>query len=136
MKSLLLGLILLLGANGADSDGDGIADAEDRCPQFAGSTVQTDTNGDGIGDACQCGDANGDGSVDVSDLVAADQMAKGESPASPLCDANGSGPGDKQGCEAGDVAAINSAIYGSCAPVCSRYLKPPQGKSACTGEKP
>jgi hypothetical protein len=135
MKTWLLAGILLLGATGADSDGDGVADAEDRCPQFADPS-QADTNGDGIGDVCQCGDANGDGRVTVSDLVAANQMARGETAASPLCDANGTGPDDKLRCESTDLGAINGAIHGNCFPVCARYAKPPQGKSACTGATP
>jgi hypothetical protein len=131
MKTLLLGMILLLGAAaaGSDADKDGIADAQDRCPAFA-DPDQKDANADGIGDACQCGDANGDGSVDVSDIVAANAMLVGKNPASPLCDANLAG-----GCETGDIASINAAIYGSCFPVCARYPTPPAGKTACTGVK-
>jgi hypothetical protein len=37
----------------ADGDGDGFCDAADLCPDFADPS-QTDDNGDGIGDACQC----------------------------------------------------------------------------------
>jgi len=132
MKSMLFGLIALLGAAGApDGDGDGIADAEDRCPYFASAEQQADTNGDGVGDACQCGDANGDGRLDVSDIVAVGQMTSGETEVSPLCDANGSG-----NCESGDVDAINQAIFGSCFAVCSRYPKPPEGKTACGAAAP
>ena len=140
MKTMLLGLLLLgvAGAAGAapDSDGDGIADAEDRCPFFSNASTQSDTDGDGVGDACQCGDANGDGRVNVSDIVAANDMISGKSPASPLCDANLVGSDDKLRCEPSDITAINSAIYESCFPVCGRYPKPPAGKSACTGVKP
>jgi hypothetical protein len=126
---MLLGLIVLLGATARahDGDGDGIPDEEDRCPQFAAAT-QGDANRDGVGDDCQCGDANGNGLVDVSDIVAAQQMIAGKAEVSPLCDANGSGS-----CEASDVEAINSAIFGSCFPVCGRYPRPPEGKTACRG---
>ena len=125
--------LLFCGATAAaqDSDGDGVVDAQDRCPYFAGSG-QKDADGDGIGDACQCGDANGDGRVDVSDIVAAQSMLDGKTAVSPLCDANRAGADDKQRCENGDIAAINAAIYGSCFPVCGRYPTPPQGKTACT----
>lgn len=58
-----------------DSDGDGIADPADNCPHVA-NPDQTDRGGvgagsaaDGIGDACQCGDVNGDGRVTTSDAV-------------------------------------------------------------------
>jgi hypothetical protein len=36
----------------ADEDGDGVPDATDNCP-FVANANQLDTNGDGIGDACQ-----------------------------------------------------------------------------------
>lgn len=35
-----------------DQDGDGVPDGEDNCPSTA-NPDQTDTNGDGVGDACQ-----------------------------------------------------------------------------------
>ncbi|MFQ5699206.1 MAG: matrixin family metalloprotease [Myxococcota bacterium] len=79
---------------GEDSDGDGICDdgdasgvagdspcttgsavgCDDNCP-FQPNPGQADQGGrnsplpDGIGDACQCGDADGDGIVDITDLV-------------------------------------------------------------------
>lgn len=74
-----------------DTDGDGIADAEDKCPSKADAD-QLDTDGDGLGDACDP-DANGDGQpdypgdvapfgnpdgcIDVSDAVVALQIAVG-----------------------------------------------------------
>jgi len=53
-----------------DADADGIAAGCDNCPVVSNPT-QTDRDGDGMGDACQfvCGDANGDGSVNVGDAV-------------------------------------------------------------------
>ena len=36
---------------GGDSDGDGVCDNQDNCPNNANPN-QTDTDGDGIGDAC------------------------------------------------------------------------------------
>ena len=38
----------------ADADADGIADADDNCPN-AHNIEQTDTDGDGKGDSCDCG---------------------------------------------------------------------------------
>jgi len=59
----------------ADADLDGVIDASDNCP-FAANADQADVGGigtgsapDGIGDACQCGDVNGDGRVTVGDAV-------------------------------------------------------------------
>jgi hypothetical protein len=37
-----------------DSDADGIDDSSDNCPSIA-NTAQTDSNGDGLGDACDTG---------------------------------------------------------------------------------
>ncbi len=57
-----------------DDDRDGILDFRDNCP-YARNTVQADRGGfgestrDGIGDACQCGDVDGSGIVDVDDAV-------------------------------------------------------------------
>jgi hypothetical protein len=54
----------------ADSDGDGVFDAEDNCP-FTLNADQADADGDGIGDACGetvvDEDADDDGILDVED---------------------------------------------------------------------
>jgi hypothetical protein len=60
-----------------DRDEDGTGNACDNCPATSnGSLVlddagrgQSDANGDGIGDVCQCGDMNGDGFVNGADLT-------------------------------------------------------------------
>ncbi len=58
----------------ADSDSDGIVDLHDNCPLVLNPN-QSDSNGNGIGDACDfgccnvAGDANNDGIVDISDVV-------------------------------------------------------------------
>jgi uncharacterized repeat protein (TIGR03806 family) len=57
-----------------DTDEDGVPDASDNCPRVADPT-QADTGGfgsstpDGVGNACQCGDVNGDGKVDAADVT-------------------------------------------------------------------
>jgi hypothetical protein len=58
----------------SDTDGDGRRDALDNCPTRA-NPGQDDRGAvgtsqpDGIGDACQCGDLDGDGRVDLVDFV-------------------------------------------------------------------
>ena len=48
-------------SNNGDIDGDGTPDASDNCPNIP-NVDQLDSNGDGIGDACDlCLDADGDG---------------------------------------------------------------------------
>lgn len=48
-----------------DSDGDGIVDSADNCPDRA-NPLQEDSDGDGIGDACEP-DTDGDGVIDDFD---------------------------------------------------------------------
>jgi hypothetical protein len=104
-------------ALGVDSDGDGRLDPRDRCPSFA-SSEQRDVDGNGIGDPCECGDQNGDGRVDVRDLLAIHRALFAPGLATPLCDANGD---DR--CTVVDLIAANQRIFGARA-VCSRNPLP------------
>ncbi|MCP4633301.1 MAG: hypothetical protein GY855_10280, partial [candidate division Zixibacteria bacterium] len=56
--------------DGIDTDSDGICDSSDNCPTIDNAD-QSDTDGDGIGDVCDflCGDLNGDGKIDILDIV-------------------------------------------------------------------
>jgi hypothetical protein len=86
-----------------DGDADGIAD--DDCPFFA-SLDQTDTDLDGRGDPCECGDQNGDGQNTVSDLVAINTAIFNPALVTPLCDANHDGL-----CNVNDIIAVNIEIF-------------------------
>ncbi|MCA9524891.1 MAG: thrombospondin type 3 repeat-containing protein, partial [Myxococcales bacterium] len=67
-----------------DTDGDGIDDGDDNCPEAA-NPDQADLDGDGIGDACDDGDGDGvvDGDDNCADIANPDQS-----------DVDGDGQGD------------------------------------------
>ncbi|MEW5924942.1 MAG: thrombospondin type 3 repeat-containing protein, partial [Candidatus Zixiibacteriota bacterium] len=54
----------------ADGDADGVGNVCDNC-EFIYNPLQEDSDLDGIGDACEwiCGDANGNGSVNILDVT-------------------------------------------------------------------
>jgi cysteine-rich repeat protein len=95
----------------SDTDGDGVCDPEDNCP-YAANPGQEDTGGigassgpDGIGDACQCGDVNGNGRVTLADSVIILRSLLNPPTASltrpELCDVGGSA-----GCSLADAVII------------------------------
>ncbi len=115
---------------GIDSDCDGVLDdgapgdvpcatgqlggCDDNCP-FASNPGQEDTAGlgaasppDGIGDACQCGDVNGDGAVSSadSDIILGSQVVPPTDVLSrpDLCDVGGS-----VGCSSADSVIVQRA---------------------------
>ena len=59
-----------------DSDVDGVVDDSDNCPNTANAD-QLDTDGDGLGDACDADD-DGDGVVDINDPWPLDARYKGD----------------------------------------------------------
>lgn len=97
-----------------DIDSDGILDQVDNCLYYFNPT-QDDHGGilnatpDGIGDACQCGDVNGDGVVSESDLDAIDAgLQKVVDPSfrhPEKCDLNGD-----QACTWRDYEYLNSTL--------------------------
>ncbi|MFQ5698956.1 MAG: dockerin type I repeat-containing protein [Myxococcota bacterium] len=107
-----------------DLDGDGSEDALDDCPLLA-NPGQADAGGigasgpDGIGDACQCGDASGDGGVDALDLAAISDCLAGAIPCASLCDTNGDGL-----CDVSDVTAVQLVLAASAAPRCAAFTLP------------
>jgi hypothetical protein len=94
-----------LNGGGPDRDGDGIADSADKCP-YNPSANQTDTDGDGRGDACECTDQNGDGRNTVADIVAINRAVFVPALATPLCDGTGEG-----NCTVNDLVAANVEIF-------------------------
>jgi hypothetical protein len=111
--------------HGGDFDDDGFADEVDNCPWVA-NPDQIDTDGNGVGDFCQCGDVNGDG---VTNTVDALTIARGElaaqDPFFDRCDVNGDGV-----CNVTDALAIARGEVGS-AP--EEQLCPAYGAS-CAGQ--
>jgi hypothetical protein len=102
-------------AAGLDADVDGVIDRLDDCP-FAADPLQEDHGGigsgsapDGIGDACQCGDVNGDGSVTLTDaiLITRSQLVPATATlAKPdLCDVGGAA-----GCGLADGVIVRRAL--------------------------
>jgi hypothetical protein len=75
---------------GDDGDDDGASDACDNCP-LVSNPLQRDRDGDGYGNACECGDANGDGLVNPRDLRAIVRCSFFGRCGSGLCDADGDG---------------------------------------------
>jgi len=119
----LAGLVLLahafspslpLGAHAADSDGDGVEDHLDKCP-YTFDDDQADSNGDGIGDACQCGDVDDDGFVSEADGLLVKQaalsldpyMAAVGLPGFDKCDVGGT-----EGCSGLDGSIVMRAVNG------------------------
>ncbi len=101
----------------ADTDGDAAQDGADNCPVTANPT-QSDVGGvsggpaDGIGDACQCGDVDDDGSVDSADVVAyRDSLADPDGlPLTSAGVAKCSVIGSAGPCEILDVSVIQRAL--------------------------
>jgi hypothetical protein len=100
-----------------DLDCDGLANPGDLCPYF-NSQDQTDTDGNGIGDVCECSDQNGDGSVTVADIVAINAAIFNPPLVTPLCD----GSGDRR-CTVADIVSANNKIFGG-ESFCRRYPAP------------
>ena len=59
------GSVVPLAVSGADSDGDGVDDTADNCPQISNAD-QADFDADGMGDVCD-DDDDDDGTVDTED---------------------------------------------------------------------
>jgi len=59
----------------SDTDGDGICDLVDPCLYYPNRLPLVDTNKDGLPDECQCGDGDGSGAYDGTDVRIASDCA-------------------------------------------------------------
>jgi hypothetical protein len=79
---------------GGDTDGDGVCNADDNCPDDANAD-QADSDGDGTGDACEAvpgeGDLDGDGDVDRDDMNIMLSFRNQSASNCPECDLDGDG---------------------------------------------
>lgn len=101
----------------SDLDDDGVCDSIDNCPDWPNAS-QRDTNADGTGDSCQCGDVSADGHVDMDDVLELWRHFQAGTPlTSPdLCNVVGDSGGEDR-CNADDltvlwVAALRSQSAG------------------------
>jgi len=98
----------------SDADADGRGDVCDNCPSTP-NPDQADRGGigssepDGIGDECQCGDTNGNGSVTVADgsLILRSLLSP---PAASLAKPNLCDVGGSRGCTPSDAAILMRAL--------------------------
>ena len=100
-------------------DEDGPA-GSDNCPFYATAGPVPDTDFNGRGDDCECGDQSGDGFLTVDDLLAINAAIFNPPLVTPLCDANNDGS-----CDVSDILAVNADLFSARrTSVCSRYPVP------------
>ncbi len=102
-----------------DADADRIDLTEDNCREVW-NPDQLDADQNQIGDLCECGDQTGDGRVDVSDILAINEVIFDARQQSPLCDTNEDGL-----CNVSDILGVNAKIFGAPA-YCSSWPSDPR----------
>ncbi len=60
--------------NGVDDTAEGANPPGDLCPLFTETNLLGDADGNGRGDSCECGDANRDGFVNVTDILTVNDL--------------------------------------------------------------
>ncbi len=89
-----------------DTDSDFTPDLLDNCPEIP-NIFQQDADEDGIGDACECGDFDGNGFVNTLDARLIQRHVVGEIAASALCDTTGD-----RNCNTSDARLIQLLAVG------------------------
>jgi hypothetical protein len=89
-----------------DADGDLKSDGQDNC-LCEPNPSQWDTDADGRGDACECGDASGDGLVNTTDARLIQRCSVGQIPCFGLCDVTG-----ERDCNTTDARLIQRLAVG------------------------
>jgi hypothetical protein len=102
--------------NGGDSDGDGVDDGLDNCP-FVSNGMQDNTDGMGAGDACQCGDIDNDGDIDMADYGFARDNLVGRTITQPIdlsrCNVIGPSDGGDTDCDLNDIFLLRRIVNGT-----------------------
>lgn len=131
-------VLLVVGtAAASDFDSDGVPDDRDNC-RLAVNPDQVDADRDGVGDACECGDVNGDGLVNTTDARLIERCTAGAFECPALCDVTGEGQ-----CNRGDAQRIQRYAVGMlakpellCAQRQSAIPAPSAGKAPSSAGKP
>jgi hypothetical protein len=90
-----------------DTDGDLHPNDSDNCPAYP-NPLQTDNDADGSGDACLCGDATADGSLDSADVDLLGLCAVGTA----ICDPDLADTNDDGVIDASDVQNAQDVVDG------------------------
>ncbi len=107
---LVLGPAVAGAQSAGDFDGDGVPDGTDVCP-YAFDPGQADASipADGVGDACTCGDIDGDGRAGLSDAAVLRRALAALGPGV-VDPARCSVTGGSRDCDAADVMALRGAL--------------------------